>query len=146
MVNMINLNNKNMTNLKLIAETFQKAGKLKEYKEIIDLMDNSVEDKGRIEELNEKNICLEKENRKLSEKLEFKEDIEFRDNAYRKKSGGDERYCSGCWNKNKEQIVMHLTTYGCAICPVCKTEIIISGKNEVIDNDNKESFDPHKIF
>ncbi|NOQ68040.1 hypothetical protein GQ568_01200 [Patescibacteria group bacterium] len=134
--------------VKSAVGTLHKLGKLKECKEITNLMDDSIKDKEKIKELNEKNIYLEKENKKLSEKLEFKEDIEFKNNAYRKKSGGKELYCPGCWDKNKDQIIMHSTTSGSAICPVCKNEIIIngnSGKNEVVDNSD-EPFNRFKVF
>ena len=101
-----------MIDLKFAAEIFRKAGKIEEYQKIIDLMNDSFKNKEKIEE-------LKNENKELQEKLRFKGDLNFKKNAYWKKSNKDGPYCQACWDdKNKlvRILAVHGTHYKCNVC------------------------------
>ena len=114
-----------MINIKDLYEVFKKAGKIDEYQKILGLIDDSFKNREKIEE-------LEKNNKELQEKLEFKEGVEFRDNAYWKKSDGDGPYCSVCWN-NKNKIIRLLPTNkynNFYECKICSNKVNVTGKQD----------------
>lgn len=96
--------------LKRIGKTLQEAGKIDEYQKIIDLQ-------GQIQELIQENWELKRQVQELEEKWSIQEDLEFRENAYWKKSG-DGPFCVPCWDKDKT--LMRLTgkpgEYSCHVC------------------------------
>jgi len=66
--------------------------------------------------------------------------MEKRNNAYWKKSNGDGPYCPRCWEKDEKSITMIPYHKGSnnATCPVCKTAINFTGRedpSEIINDD-----------
>ncbi len=110
-----------MVDVKYLFEVLTKAGKIDEYQKIIDLVKEK-------QELVNENIELKKENRELIEKLNLQNDLEFKNNAYWKKSNNDGPFCSRCWDKNKEMIRIHLEKEGWSKCFECKNDFNLTGK------------------
>ena len=110
-----------MENIKGLYRIFSEIGKLDEYKQIL--------------ELQKENEMLKKENKELQKKLEFQDDVEYKNNAYWKKSDGDGPYCPRCWDGDKK--LMRMTTKvggNFATCPKCKTKVNFMGKKPKIIN------------
>ena len=124
-----------MTNLKFIAETFQKAGKFEEYQKISDLMQENEE--------------LKKENKKLFEKLKIKESLIFENNAYWTKEDGkkDGPYCSCCWDDNKKTIRMQPCGNPAYFdCPKCENKNVKIYFDEINCSQEAEDFDQFEVF
>ncbi len=64
----------------------------------IELQRKLIEVNREIAELEENNRGLKEKMRELEEKLNEKGDMEFKDNAYWKKSNGDGPFCVPCWD------------------------------------------------
>jgi len=102
-----------MINIKDLWNVFNEAGKIEEYQKILDLIDSQFKLRERIEELKRENLTLQN-------KLEIKENLEFRNNAYYLKNG-DGPFCQACWD-DKEKLIRILPTnsynnfYDCHIC------------------------------
>ena len=106
-------------NIKELYKIFNEVGKLNEYKQIL--------------ELQEENKRFKKENKELQKKLEFQDDLEYRNNVYWKKSNEDGPYCPRCWDGDKKSMRMTTKVGGnFAICPECKTKINFTGKEPKI--------------
>lgn len=105
-----------------VANVLREAGKIEEYKTILDLQ-------GKLQEMQNTIFELEKENRNLKEKFEIKEKLVYRNNSYWNEEDGP--FCSRCFEKNKNLLRMH---YGVgdnyAHCPECKASINFTGREE----------------
>lgn len=109
--------------LKTVAKVLQEAGKIEQYKQILEVQ-------GRLLEMQEKIRLQDEEIRTLKEKLKIKENIVFEKDAYwikRKDNSKEGPYCSACWdNEDKKQLV-HLHSISGVTnafrCPVCKNGV-----------------------
>jgi hypothetical protein len=106
-------------NLKSIGKVLQEAGKIEQYKQILESVQELLEMQKKIEE-------LENENKNLKEKLEIKEKLEYdsENNVYWVIKDGKKEgpYCSLCWDDYKKLIHLHNTSQERLwICPKCKT-------------------------
>jgi|GEM_PF-1485395 phage FluMu protein Com len=109
------------------ANVLKEAGKIEEYKQILELLEKLLE-------LQKRNADLEAENKNLEEKFKIKEKLEYKHNSYWNGEAGP--YCSRCWEKNKELLRMHPTFIGSntAKCPECETIVNFTG----IKNSNSQ--------
>jgi len=86
--------------LKSVGKILQEAGKIEQYKQILDALQKLLEMQKRIDE-------LETENKKLKEKLETKESLHFENGAYwitKEDSTKDGPFCSRCWDVEKNTV------------------------------------------
>ena len=79
-------------------------------------------------QFNDEIRSLKKEIENLEEKFKFKETLVFRNNGYWTKQGDGEDgpFCTGCWDKNKDQVRFVVKTVYCESrwgCPVCTFHI-----------------------
>jgi len=116
--------------LKSIGKIFQEAGKIDLYQKVLEIQKKLLEMQKTIQ-------GLEEDNQELKKKLEIKEKIYYRDNAYwfKDKEGKENGpYCSHCWDfENK---LMHLHScpgFKFFKCPHCKNVV------KVIDSNKDES-------
>ncbi|MFA5829507.1 MAG: hypothetical protein WC843_03365 [Candidatus Gracilibacteria bacterium] len=105
------------------AKILQEAGKINEYQKILDLIDDSLNKRHKIDE-------LEMENRELKEKLKTKDAYSFKNNAYWHKETGDGPFCSRCFDKHKDliRIIPDSNNSSWAKCPECKNSVNYTGK------------------
>ncbi len=104
------------------ANVLKEAGKIEEYKQILQLLD-------RLLELQKRVADLETENKSLKEKFELKEKLEYKHNSYWIDVEGP--YCSRCWEKNRDLMRMHLGwNNNYARCPECKASVNFTGKED----------------
>lgn len=115
--------NKKFMSILEIAKVLKDAGKIEEYKQILELSEKSLE-------MQHKIVSLESENRKLKEALEMSKKLKFKNNAYW--DGEEGPFCPGCFDKEKSCIRM-TTDPGSSIasCPICKTRINYTGEKQV---------------
>lgn len=135
--------------LKKIADVLKKAGKINEFNQILELQEQLLSMQDRIAKLKQEKEEVEKKNKKLKEKLNLKEDMEKKNNAYWKKSDGGGPFCSMCWEKDKKPISMILYYKGSnnAVCPVCKTAVNFTGKeDEIRSSIDSEKFNKFDVF
>ena len=99
--------------LKSAATILKEAGKVEQYRQILEAQEKLLEMQNKISE-------LEGENRTLKEKLKTKEELKYEGNAYWRMEGDrrDGPFCSRCWDKNKDLIRINQSTY---VCPECQT-------------------------
>jgi hypothetical protein len=106
--------------LKSIAKILLEAGKIEQYEQILEIQD-------RLDKIQKKLQKCEEENKTLKEKLEFKNNLFFENNAYwlKREDGSKEGpFCSRCWDRNKNQIRMLVNpTRGFCSCPECNNLI-----------------------
>ena len=108
---------------KTAANILKEAGKIEEYKQILDLLDKLLE-------LQKRCVDLEAENKSLKEKFEVKEKLVYRNNSYWIEDDGP--YCSRCWEKNKDLMRMHHgLNDNYAHCPECKSGVNFTGREHV---------------
>ncbi|MCK5476227.1 MAG: hypothetical protein KAI71_06640 [Candidatus Pacebacteria bacterium] len=134
-----------MINIKDLYSVFKEAGKIDEYQKILDLIDDSFKNREKIDELKKEVKKLEIENEKLLEKKVLINDLEFKDNAFWKKSDDDGPFCTRCFDKNRELIRL-LLDQGCySECPECKNSFNLRGKedNGGVILAKHENFDPY---
>ena len=109
---------------KTAADVLKEAGKIKEYEQILGLLDKLLELQKRVTD-------LDLENKSLKEKFETNEELEYRNNVYWIESDGP--YCSRCWDKNRDLIRMHhdgpRDNY--ARCHECKACVNFTGREDV---------------
>lgn len=100
--------------LKSAATILKEAGKIEQYRQILEVQ-------GKLLEMQDKIAELEDENKDLKEKLKIKGNLIYKGNAYWINEGGKEdgSFCTRCWDKNKETIRLNPRT---RICPECKTD------------------------
>ena len=104
--------------LKSIGNVLQEAGKIEQYKQILDALQKLLEMQKRIDE-------LETGNKKLKEKLETKVSLQFENGAYwaiKKGASKDGPFCSRCWDVEKNTVRMKPGVSNPAFhsCPECK--------------------------
>lgn len=107
---------------KSAASVLKEAGKIEEYRQILELLEQLLE-------LQKKNADLETENKELKEKFQIHEKLEYKNNSYWCDDDGP--FCSRCWEKNKDQIRMHHgqgDNY--AHCPECKANVNFTGREQ----------------
>ena len=88
--------------LKSVAGVLQEAGKIEQYKQILEVQKELID-------MQKKITDLEKENIILKNKLEIKDNLIFENNAYWiKKDDGlkDGPFCSRCWDVEKNTVRM----------------------------------------
>ena len=104
------------------ANVLKEAGKINEYQKILDLMQDLLNKQKNIDD-------LEKENRELKEKLNDKDELIFKNNAYYTKSNNDGPFCTRCWDKHRSLIRINKTFHDddFASCPDCKSQVNITG-------------------
>lgn len=115
---------------KMAADVLKEAGKIEEYRQILELLDKLLE-------LQKRSSDLEIENKILMEKLDIKEKLEYRNNSYW--MGSDGPFCSRCWEKNKDLMRMHHgegDNY--AHCPECKSGVNFTGRETAFPENNTE--------
>ncbi len=96
--------------IKEVANVLREANKIDAYQKIIELQ-------GQVQDLMQENYEQKRRIAELEEKLNTEEDLEFRDNAFWKKSG-DGPFCVPCWREKR--IVMPLPfDRGVYHCPSC---------------------------
>jgi len=126
--------------LKSVAGVLQEAGKIEQYRQILDAQKELLEMQKRISD-------LETENKDLIEKLKTQESLIFENNAYWiiDESGNkiDGPYCSCCWDDERKTIRMlpsgHPAYYD---CPKCKNKgVEVYPGREVPSCPTKRHFD-----
>ncbi|TSC94289.1 MAG: hypothetical protein Athens101428_332 [Candidatus Berkelbacteria bacterium Athens1014_28] len=108
--------------LKSIAKVLQEAGKIEQYKQILDAQRDLLEMQKKISD-------LEKENKQLKEKLQIKAKIikdkfvYYLENDINKENP----FCSRCWEKDKELITLQKNRVGPwdYLCPECENRVEI---------------------
>lgn len=104
------------------ANVLKEAGKIKEFQQILDLLEDLTNKQKKLND-------LETENKELKEKLSNKEELEFINNAYYKKSTEEGPYCTRCWDKHRNLIRINkvFSNDDFASCPDCKSQVNITG-------------------
>ncbi len=108
--------------LKSVASVLQEAGKIEQYKQILEILQQLLEMQNKI-------IALETDNKKLKNKLEISAELVYKNNAYWKQDDGP--FCIRCWDKNKDLI--RLKTYqgsSGAHCPECNNSYSVYPEND----------------
>lgn len=104
------------------ANVLKEAGKIEEYKQILELLEKLLE-------LQKINSDLEIKNKNIEEKFKIKEKLTYKNNSYWNNEEGP--FCSRCWEKNKDLIRMH---HGVgdnyAHCPECKAGVNFTGREQ----------------
>ncbi len=95
--------------LKSIGEFLQKAGKIEEFNAIITLQD-------RVRELTQENDELKKEISTLKDISNIERELEYRDDAYWRKTG-EGPFCVPCWDGKKQ--LMRMTGKDVIKCHTC---------------------------
>src|SRR3989339_1802711 len=104
----------NFSSLKNLANLYKEAGKIDEYKQILELQ-------AQLLEMQEANTSLKEENKQLENILSFKDTLTFDDNIYWNKQ--KEAFCSRCWDKDRVAIRLtrtNPTNDHYFTCPECK--------------------------
>jgi hypothetical protein len=100
--------------LKSVAQVLQEAGKIEQYRQILDAQKELLQMQKKIQD-------IETEKADLLRKLEIRSDIFFENNVYWRKMGGDKKegpYCSRCWDEKGKLIHMH-NDGDSFFCPAC---------------------------
>ena len=105
-----------------VANVLKEAGKIKEYQQILELLEDLLNKQKKIND-------LEEENKVLKEKLTNQEELEFINNAYYKKSTKEGPYCTRCWDKHRNLIRINkiFPNDDFASCPDCNNQVNITG-------------------
>jgi hypothetical protein len=109
-------------NLKSVAKVLQEAGKIEQYTQILEVQQKLLEMQAKI-------IDLEKDNKKLKDRLNIKDSLEYANNCYwiKKKDIKEGPFCSRCWDKEKLLIRMHPQgNKAYTKCPACDTSVQVS--------------------
>ena len=103
------------------ANVLKEAGKIEQYKEILNLLDEVKIKQGRIEKMEEQIKELE-HRQKTDEKLEVK------NNSYWLKEDGP--FCTRCWDIIDKLVRLHTVdpSSDYATCPECKNTINFTGR------------------
>ncbi|RJO61857.1 hypothetical protein C4544_01550 [candidate division WS5 bacterium] len=105
--------------IKTIGKVLQEAGKIELYQQVLDMQ-------AKLNDFQDANYDLKKEIRKLKEKLETKNKLEFKSNAYWM-SEKDQKvgpFCSRCMDTDGKLIRMHKDSNNDYFqCPTCKNGI-----------------------
>ena len=87
--------------LKTIGKILKEAGKIDQYRQILEIQEKLLEMQKEI-------VGLEEKNKVLEEKLKIKEELFFENNAYWfiKEDKKDGPFCSCCWDNEKKTVRM----------------------------------------
>ena len=102
--------------LKSVGKFLQEAGKIEQYKQILDAQQRLLEMQKHIDE-------LEATNRGLQGKLNVKESLVVEQNMYwhEKEGERDGPFCTNCWDSEGKLLRLHKSTTHSGIqCPRCK--------------------------
>ncbi len=110
--------------LKTVGRTLKESGKIDEYQKIIDLQ-------GQIQDLIQENWELKCQVKEFEEKWSIKEDLEFRENAYWRKSG-EGPFCMPCWD-DKKKLMRMAGSKGHFHCPTCQYGMVTDEEQRHID-------------
>ncbi len=132
-------------NLKSAASVLQEAGKIEQYKQILEAQKDLLE-------MQETISKLKSENKELNEKLEIKEKLFFERNSYwvgeNNKTMGP--FCSCCWDDTKKTIRMqpcgNPALYSCPKCENKHVMIYPEKERPIHISSPGESFDPFSVF
>jgi len=125
--------------LKSVASTLQEAGKIEQYKQILEAQKELLGMQKQISD-------LETENKELNEKLKTKESLTFRDNAYwiKKDDQKDGPFCSCCWDDDRKTIRMQPCGNPAYFdCPKCKNKGVQIYPDALTHNEEPKNFDPY---
>ncbi len=106
--------------LKDAAGILKEAGKIEQYRQILEVQEKLLEMQKQISE-------LETENKTLKEKLDTKGQLVFENNSYWLVQGGknDGPYCSCCWDDNRKTIRMQPCGNPAYFsCPKCENKSV----------------------
>lgn len=106
--------------LKSIAGVLQEAGKIEQYRQILDAQKELLEMQKQI-------LDLENENKEIKEKLKTQGSLVFENNAYWtvKDDKKDGPYCSCCWDDDRKTIRMQPCGNPAYFdCPKCKNKSV----------------------
>lgn len=104
--------------LKSVGKVLQEAGKIEQYKQILDALQKLLEMQKRIDE-------LETDNKKLHEEFEVKAKLIPEGNVYwiEESDKRDGPFCTCCWDDERRLIRLHKNGISNRVsCPKCKTE------------------------
>lgn len=122
---------------KEVANVLREAGKIEEYKKILDLIDDLFDKSEKIE-------TLEMEKRNLQKQLRIKKDeYTFINNAYYNRQTKDGPFCSHCFDKNTEliRIISNQVRGNYATCPECKNTVNYTGYEMTYKQPKPRSFE-----
>ncbi len=101
--------------LKDAAGVLKEAGKIPEYRQILEALEKMLD-------LQKKNTELEKEVTDLKEKLRIKNVLVIKNHAYWYKETGEGPFCTRCWDSESKPIHMHPNgNPSFYSCPNCKS-------------------------
>lgn len=106
--------------LKSVASTLQEAGKIEQYRQILEAQKELLQMQKTIAD-------LDVENKELKEKLKIQESLVFKDNAYwiNRENKNDGPFCSCCWDDNQKTIRMQPCGNPAYYdCPKCKNKSV----------------------
>jgi|SRR3989344_6803626 len=110
--------------LKDAAKILKEAGKIEQYREILDALEKMLEMQNKINELQTENIDLKN-------KLEIQKKLTYRNNAYWTQDENQGPFCSRCWDSEKKLIRMQPRNtpeyFDCPNCPNKTVKIYASG-------------------
>lgn len=104
--------------LKDAASVLKEAGKIEQYRQILEVLEKLLEMQKKIGE-------LEADNKDLREQLKIQGKLVPRDNMYYLEEDGvqDGPFCTSCWDSGHKPIRLHISRdFGSATCPTCKTQ------------------------
>lgn len=124
--------------LKSVAGVLQEAGKIEQYRQILDALRDLLELQKKISE-------LENVNSELRSKLEIKENLIFEKNSYWLQNGEkkDGPFCSCCWDDDRKTIRMQPCGNPAYFdCPKCKNKGVQVFDDRSGSGNYNDSFDP----
>ena len=109
---------------KKAANILKDAGKIEEYRTILDLLDDLLDKRNQIQNLNEEIVSLK-------QKLSVKEGYIYQNGAYYTKDTNDGPFCPSCYDLNFKAIRIFKAdpTDIYAKCPVCKNKFNVTGRS-----------------
>jgi hypothetical protein len=109
---------------KAAANILKEAGKIDEYRTILELLDDLLEKRNQISNLNEEILALK-------QKLTVKNNYIFQNWAYYTKDTNDGPFCPSCYDSNFNAIRIFKSDPKNihAKCPVCKNDFNITGRS-----------------
>ena len=129
------------SDLKKIADVLKKAGKINEFNQILGLQEQLLNMQDQMAKLKQEKEEMQRKNKKLEEKLNLKDDLEPRNNAYWRKSNGDGPFCTKCFDESAKTIRIPVEKKGYSVCPKCKNDFNLTGE-EVISEYAGEEVSP----
>lgn len=103
--------------LKDAAGVLKEAGKIEQYRQILEVLEKLLEMQKKITE-------LEADNKDLREQLKIKGKLVPKENMYYMEVNGDQDgpFCTSCWDSDHKLIRLHISRdFDSAKCPTCKT-------------------------